>query len=236
MRAVDRSEASVDYPCMRKKIGKLDCLWRAGDDEKRCVVLLHGFGADAADLFPLADFLDPDGAYSFVFPEAPLEVPVGPMMMGRGWFPLSLRELEGGLDFTQIRPPHMSASVELVRDLIFHLDCTDLVLGGFSQGAMIATEVALVDPEVVRALVLYSGTLLDEQNWMKAAKNLAGKKLLMSHGVQDQVLPLGYSERLFAILKTAGMNGQFISFPGGHEIPLPVLQKTKSLISEVFSS
>jgi len=220
---------------MQKTIGKLKCLVREGEDEKRVVVLLHGFGADPGDLFPLADFLDPDENYTFVFPEAPLEVPIGPMMSGRGWFPLSVRELEGGgIDFTKVRPPHMDASVQLVSDLVFHLNADRLVLGGFSQGAMIATEVAMNDAESVHGLVLYSGTLLDEVNWTKKAVALKGKKMIVSHGVHDPVLPFAYSQRLYDMLKASGADGSFVSFPGGHEIPLPVLQKTKAMLAEIF--
>jgi phospholipase/carboxylesterase len=215
---------------MHETIGKLKCLRRPGEDESRCVVFLHGFGADAGDLFPLADFLDPEGEWNFVFPEAPLEVPLGPMMSGRGWFPLSVRELEGGFDFTQLRPPHMEASCELVYDLIFHLNAQRCVLGGFSQGGMVATEVAMKNPEDLTGLVLYSSTLLDEPNWTRQAVQLKGKPILMSHGMQDPVLPFAFSQRLFDVLKAAGADVSFAPFNGGHEIPLPVLQKTKEFL------
>lgn len=219
---------------MRETIGKLNCLRRPGENDRQCVVLLHGFGADASDLFPLADFLDPEEQWNFIFPEAPLEVPLGPMMSGRGWFPISVRELEHGIDFMQVRPPHMDASCELVYDMLFHLNAEKAVLGGFSQGAMIATDVAMNNPQDVEALVLYSSTILDQANWTKKAKDLAGKRFLLSHGMQDPVLPFAAAQKLFEIFKAAGMQGSFVPFGGGHEIPLPVLQKTKEFLSSVL--
>ncbi len=221
---------------MREKIGKLNCLRRPGEDDTQSVVLLHGFGADASDLFSLADFLDPEEKWNFVFPEAPLEVPLGPMMSGRGWFPISVREMEGGIDFSQARPPHMEASCELVFDMLFHINAKKCILGGFSQGAMISTEVALNNPEDIAGLILLSGTLLDEKNWTKKAPLLKGKPFVQSHGMQDGVLPFALAQRLFNILKDAGMNGGFISFSGGHEIPLMVLQKIKEFLKAQFES
>ncbi|MBX3020958.1 MAG: alpha/beta fold hydrolase [Bdellovibrionales bacterium] len=218
---------------MREKIGQLDCLVRRGENEKRCFVLLHGFGADAADLFPLADYLDPQGEWSFYVPNAPLEVPIGPGWTGRGWFPISLRDLEAGVDFTQVRPPGLDKSSEMVSQLIFDLNAEQLVLGGFSQGAMIATEVAMNSPNDVAGLVLYSAVLLDEPGWTKKASGLAGKKLLQSHGSADTVLPFSAGQRLFNLLKGAGMDGQFIGFSGAHEIPVPVLRKTAEFISNI---
>jgi phospholipase/carboxylesterase len=220
---------------MRVTVGKLPCLKREGDDEKSNVVLLHGFGADASDLFPLADFLDPDGNWNFYFPEAPLEVPIGPGWTGRGWFPISVRELEEGIDFTQVRPPGLDASCELVYDLIFNLNSEKLVLGGFSQGAMVSTEVTLSNPEDVHGLVLLSGALLDQANWTKKAAGLKGKRFIQSHGTQDMVIPISAAQKLYDMLKAAGLEGQFINFSGGHEIPLPVLQKSKSFIESILA-
>jgi phospholipase/carboxylesterase len=218
---------------MREKIGSLECLVRPGENEKDVVILLHGFGADAQDLFPLADYLDPAGEWSFYVPNAPLEVPIGPGWTGLGWFPISLRDLEAGVDFTQIRPPGLDKSREAVSQLIFELNPERLVLGGFSQGAMIATEVALSQPEDISALVLYSGVMLDEAGWTAKAPALKGKKLIQSHGSGDPVLALSAGQRLFEMLKKAGMDAEFVAFPGGHEIPAPVLKKTAALLKSL---
>lgn len=215
---------------MRKRIGNLECLVREGENAKHCFVLLHGFGADMSDLFPLADMVDPESEWSFYVPNAPLEVPIGPGWTGRGWFPISLRDLEAGVDFTQVRPPGLDKSAEMVSQLVFDLNPEKLVLGGFSQGAMIATEVALNNASDVAGLVLYSGVMLDEPGWTKKAPQLKGKKFLQSHGSADTVLPIQAGQRLYNMLTQAGAEGQFLAFPGAHEIPLPVLKKTAEFL------
>ncbi len=221
---------------MRKTIGKLPCLVRPGEDEKLNVVLLHGFGADASDLFPLADFLDREQQWNFHFPEAPLEVPIGSMMSGRGWFPISVRDLEQGIDFTTLRPPGMNESRDLIYDLLFHLDSSKVVLGGFSQGAMVATEVALENPGDVHGLVLLSGAMLDHTNWTKLSAGLKGKPYFQSHGTRDSVIPFSAARKLSDMLKTAGAEGSLLAFEGAHEIPLPVLQRTKDFLGSVLKT
>jgi phospholipase/carboxylesterase len=218
---------------MREQVGQLSCLKRPGDEPGHNVVILHGFGADASDLFPLADELDPEGNWTFYFPDAPLEVPIGPQWMGRGWFPISLRDLEVGVDFTQIRPPGLDQSTNMVSDLIFHLNSKKLVLGGFSQGAMVATEVALTQPEDVAGLILLSGTLLDEPGWMKKASVLKGKKVLQSHGQNDQVIPFASSQRLYDLLKNGGAEIEWIPFGGAHEIPRSVLKRAEAFLKTI---
>lgn len=215
---------------MREKVGKLDCLKRPGDNEGQNIVLLHGFGANADDLYPLADVLDPDGEWNVYFPNAPHKVDIGGGFMGLGWFPISVRDLETGVDFTKVRPPGLDTSRDLVSDMIFELNSKELYLGGFSQGAMIAMEVALNQPEDLKGLILYSGTMLDEAGWSKKSEGLKGLRYLQSHGMQDQVLPFAYAQRLHEILKKSGAVGDFVGFGGGHEIPMPVLRKTQEFI------
>lgn len=218
---------------MRKQIGNLSCLVREGNNEGWNIVLLHGFGADASDLYPLADFLDPDENWNFYFPDAPLEVPIGPHMMGRGWFPISVRDLETGVDFTKVRPPGLDKSAEAVSGLLFELNSKKLVLGGFSQGAMIATEVALHSPEDVQGLIILSGAMLDEENWTKKSAGLKTIKILQAHGQHDQVLPFVVSQRLNEMIKKGGAEIDWIPFSGGHEIPMPVLQRARQFISKI---
>ena len=193
-------------------------------------MLLHGFGADARDLAPLADVLDPDEQWTFVFPEAPLEVPIGPGWTGRGWFPIALRDLEVGVDFTQIRPPGLDRSRQMVSEAIFALNPEFLVLGGFSQGAMVATDLAMHEPETVNALLLYSGVLLDQPGWTVKAPGLKGKPYLQSHGTSDGVLPFAAGQRLHDLLQSVGAKGRWIAFPGAHEIPAPVLNKSQEFL------
>jgi phospholipase/carboxylesterase len=218
---------------MRKQIGNLSCLVREGNNEGWNIVLLHGFGADASDLYPLADFLDPDENWNIYFPDAPLEVPIGPHMMGRGWFPISVRDLETGVDFTKVRPPGLDPAAEMISSLLFELNSKKLILGGFSQGAMIATEVALHSPEDVSGLIILSGAMLDEENWTKKSPGLKTVKILQAHGQHDTVLPFVVSQRLNEMLKKGGAEIDWIPFSGGHEIPMPVLMRAKQFIAKM---
>lgn len=218
-----------------ERVGKLQVLKVQGEQDDKAVVVLHGFGADASDLFPLHSVLDPDGQYNWYFPEAPLEVPIGPGFFGRAWFPISLRELETGLDFTNIRPPGMDSSSKLLLEMLKQVPEEQVVLGGFSQGAMLATEVALKHPELVKGLLIMSGTLLDEAEWTKLAVNAKGLKFLSSHGQRDPVLPYSGGQKLYEMFRKTGLEGKHIAFPGGHEIPQQVIAKAGEFIKSCLA-
>ena len=217
-----------------ERVGKLQVLKVHGEQDNKAVVVLHGFGADASDLYPLHSVLDPKGQWNWYFPEAPLEVPIGPGFMGRAWFPISLRELETGLDFAKVRPPGIDASAKLILEMLKQMPEKEVVLGGFSQGAMLATEVSLKYPELIKGLLIMSGTLIDEPAWTHLAKNTSGMKFFSSHGQRDPVLPYSGGQRLYEMLKNAGHSGAHVAFSGGHEIPPQVLVKAAEFLKTVW--
>jgi phospholipase/carboxylesterase len=197
------------------------------------VILLHGYGADAKDLSPLQEILDPDGHWSFVFPDAPLEVPISPFWTGRAWFPISLREIEAGVEMSSVRPPGLDQAKNIVKDLIFQADDGPVVLGGFSQGAMLSLQVALDEPTSVRGLILYSGVLVDGAVAKSKAAGLKGMPILQTHGRQDPVLPFRQAEVLRGFLQDAGANLEYWPFDGQHEIPVGALKRAKEMLARL---
>ena len=112
----------------------------------------------------------------------------------------------------------------------FAIDESQLVLGGFSQGAMMALDVALHLDKAPRGLLLMSGTLLAETVWQPRLARLAGVPVLMSHGRNDQLLPFAAAEDLRDRLKAAGASVEWVQFVGGHEIPPIVVDAAKSFL------
>jgi phospholipase/carboxylesterase len=106
-----------------------------------------------------------------------------------------------------------------------------LVLGGFSQGAMLALDVALHRTRVPPRLVLMSGTLVAESEWEPHFAKLAGVYVLQSHGRADGLLPFSIAETLRDRMRTAGATVEWHPFIGGHEIPRVVLAAAGAFIT-----
>ena len=206
---------------------------------KHTVVLLHGFGAPGDDLVALAQFIR--APVRFVFPEAPLELG-GLYGDSRAWWLLDLARLEAELRSGSPRdrrgevPDGLEAARSHVTRFLdqlqarYAIDNTQLVLGGFSQGAMLSLDVAL-HRATPAALILMSGTLLAESIWKPRMKQLAGVPIFQSHGRHDPLLPFAIAELLRDELRTAGANVTWIEFAGGHEIPPPVLDGVTKVLA-----
>lgn len=215
-----------------RQAGPLQAIEVYNDPDAKWVILFHGYGADAQDLAGLVDSFQFKKPCNWLFPNAPLSVPIGPGFTGRAWWTLRLNDLPG--DWSLHRPPDMSGAVDKVLKMIasMKIDWKDLIIGGFSQGAMLATEVFLKAPQNPAGLICLSGTLLCEKDWLALAPQRKGSTVLMSHGEMDQVLPHKGSTRLQKFFEDQQIKTQFVSFRGGHEIPMQVIQKMKSYIEE----
>lgn len=215
------------------------------------VVLFHGFGAPGSDLVPIGhEVLDatPSLAASveFFFPEAPLSLGGSPPYDSRAWWMLDTQRLEEMMSGAAPRDMGNQTPSELadLRPRILQVldwiasECgitpEDLVLGGFSQGAMLATDVALNAGFTPAGLVAFSGTMLSERLWTSRAPERAGMRVLLSHGRRDPLLSFDSAERLSSMLSAAGARVRFVPFDGVHEIPMPALRALLQLLEEVL--
>jgi phospholipase/carboxylesterase len=223
---------------------------RQGGGDGPVVVLLHGYGAPGDDLVPLHRVLDVPRGTRFVFPHAPIDMAEDPRMaaMGvssRAWWEIDLMALEQALargrtrDLKAEHPPALPAAraalTACIDEVTRLLSPSALVVGGFSQGAMLALDFALHDPRPIAALALMSGTFLSEDVWRPLFDARAGQRVVMSHGSHDPLLPFETSVELKEALIAAGWKVDFVPFRGQHEIPPVVLSKVSALITEVTS-
>ncbi|MFH2204011.1 MAG: esterase [Elusimicrobiota bacterium] len=215
----------------RAKYGPLDAIEVPGEPDAPVVVCLHGYGANAADLAPLAMELRLGAPARWIFPDAPLELEFGGFMNSRAWFPIDMEELdrlqrEGRhRDFARVRPPKLDAARQAVRELIdaAGISWDQLIIGGFSQGSMVALDVLLHETRKPKGLFILSGNLVDEKNVQDRARRLAGLRYFQSHGTDDVLLSFQGAAALSGVLREAGLEGALRRFAGGHALPPEVL-------------
>ena len=88
---------------------------------------------------------------------------------------------------------------------------------------MVASEVAFQSDQDIAALVLLSGTPVDERAWQANYQRRRGLPVFIAHGRADDILPFDGALRMKRDLAAAGLNVTWTEFPGGHEIPAEVV-------------
>lgn len=229
-------------PPQMEKIGPLECIRHGNPDASHAVVMFHGYGADAADLAPFASMMKLGDDIQWIFPNGIIEVPIGPGFYGRAWFSIDMAALEQAMmmgrhrDMSRARPEgldHARAEAEACIKAL-NIPMERLVLGGFSQGAMLATDIALQQQQGPAGLLILSGTILDEDHWRALAKKRPSLPYYMSHGRQDPLLNPEDALRWHEYLQSVGWPGEFTLFGGGHEIPPAVQEKMAAFIRSVL--
>jgi len=199
----------------------LDAIVRGGDGPPT-VVLLHGYGSNAEDWLQFEGKIQVPNNGRLIFPQAPLRGFGGT----RGWWWL---HIEGYIpagerypDFSKANPGGIKIASRLVRKLLDGVQ-GPIVLGGFSQGAMLSADIAFRTDQELAGLILLGGTTVNEEAW---AEHFAGRRhlpIFIAHGREDGVLSFEKMERFQARLTAFGMNVTWMPFDGGHDIPAEVV-------------
>jgi phospholipase/carboxylesterase len=176
---------------------------------RQLVLLCHGVGADGHDLIDLAPYWGsalPDAV--FVSPHGPEPFDMAPM--GRQWFPI------GDLDPAKLGLGVRRAAAALNKIIDaqlqkYELPPTAYALMGFSQGAMTALFTGLRRDAAPRAILAFSGALIDPDSLTAEVKNRA--PVLLAHGEADQVVPAFRSRDAEAALQAAGIPVEAVFSP-----------------------
>jgi phospholipase/carboxylesterase len=240
---------------MRKtRIAELDVVLFGGSDREGggtgpMCVLLHGYGAPGGDLVPLAREIVAPRELRFAFPAAPTllmdssdgaEAP-------RAWWHIDMLELQRAAQLQQYEalmqhvPEGLAEARAKIEELISALESEHgvtrdkLVLGGFSQGAMLATDVVLRAARQSAALVILSGALVARDEWLPLMPARRGLPVLQSHGRSDPILPFALGQALQRALTAAGLPPEFHAWNGGHGIPGGVVDALGPFLKRVTS-
>lgn len=188
------------------------------------VVMIHGRGADAADLADLSGMIG-DG-YRFLFPEAPR--PFEPMpgySFGFTWF--------DGL------PPEESsfrASRKLLLEWLgqvserYGTPLERFVIAGFSQGGVMALDSGFRLSPAPAGVVVMSGAFHEAD----PPELRAGLPVCIVHGTGDEILPLQFARRARAVLESAGVDVDYGEYPMAHQVTLESIEQVRRFIHRVL--
>jgi len=225
---------------VRGKIGPLETIDFPIESPEALVVCCHGYGADAADLAPLALEIPTKRRLRWVFPEAPEPLGSNPMAGGRQWFPideealLQAQVMGKHRDFGEAHLPGISEAAKAVQGLIDETGLKKVLLGGFSQGSMVAVEAALAGSAAPIGVFILSGNLVDRDGTQQRAPKRSGTPFFQTHGEQDPILGFDGAKQLTDALTDAGWKGELRPFQGGHGIPPDALTALGAFMDTVL--
>lgn len=209
-----------------------------GAPENSSLVILHGFGANAQDLFPISqiDFIK-NLNLNWYFLEAPLTSPEIEAFGGKSWFEVDIPYFQSLVAQGRFKEYYARSpkNIDVLHNQIFsflnskELQEENTILGGFSQGAMVSTDYLFSTKFKAKGLLHLSGTVIRESLWKKnSLKDIA---IFQSHGRHDPVLPLQGALHFKELSGSASHKLEI--FDGGHEIPYEILKKMSHFLKNL---
>ena len=188
------------------------------------ILALHGRGSNEEDLLGLAPHLPP--GLLWISPRAPLTL--GPSSYE--WYRVRVIGVPD--------PDQVLASLETVDRFIdeilsaYPIDPRKLFLLGFSQGSILSMSYTLTHPKRVAGAVAQSGYLPENVKLEIDQAAIQGKPFLLTHGLQDTLIPVEWGRTSRDRLQTLGVDLEYHEFQMGHSVSLESLEVISGWIEE----
>lgn len=219
----------TDHPPTDHPHGDAPVLRRGAEasDADAALLLLHGRGAGAGDMAPLAEALvEPlaEGTRSRV-------AHVMPQASGDQWYPQRF------VAPREANQPWLDSALKRVEELVEELEAAGvprerIVLGGFSQGACLALEAFARFGRGLGGVTAFAGGLIGERLDPAAyAEDLSGTPVLLGSADPDPHIPTGRVEESAELLRAKGARVDLRLYPGlGHAINEDELQAAREVV------
>jgi phospholipase/carboxylesterase len=190
------------------------------------VILLHGRGGSAADILSLAEALGgAEMQLAFLAPQA----------AGNTWYPNSF------LAERASNEPWIRSALEKVGSVLELAVATGIprekiVVGGFSQGACLATEFVVTYPARYGGLIAWTGGLIGPPGSdLSHAGDLGGMSAFQSGGDPDPHVPWARVEESREVLTAMGAQVTTRRYPGKtHSVSAEEVELARQMIQSAF--
>jgi phospholipase/carboxylesterase len=173
---------------------------RSSPDKQGTLILMHGLGSDEQDMFGLSEVID--DRVEVICLRAPIQY--GP---GFAWFEIQWTEAGISVD-----PQQVKQSIENLWENVRAFDLSNAVIGGFSQGAMMALGTIQANPQPFAGLMMLSG-----RGNGYGCPRFTGE-VFQAHGTYDEVISIGDAHSLRNDLQGLSDRYEYHEYPMGHSV------------------
>ncbi len=174
------------------------------------ILALHGRGSNEQDLIGLAPYLPQK--FLWISP--------------RGTFNLGPDSFEW-FQITQIGKPdaiRLANALNTIDTFIdevvenYPVDKSKLYLLGFSQGSIVSMSYTLTKPQRIAGVIAQSGYIPHESGLQIDEVGIKNKPFILTHGIQDSMLPVDWARRSRDTLQKLEANLEYHEFNMGHQV------------------
>ncbi|MBI5702994.1 MAG: alpha/beta hydrolase [Chloroflexota bacterium] len=192
----------------------------------RLLLLLHGYTGDENSMWVFAK--DLPRHYWMVAPRAPYPSE----LRGYSWRPLQPGTF--GRPSLEELIPQAEALIRLVDayQASAGIDASDFDVMGFSQGGAMSNVLAFLYPQRVRKMGILAGFVPSGLDVYAKTHPLEGKRVFVTHGTRDDMVPIDRARASVAVLEQAGAKIVYCEDDVGHKVSLNCLRALRSYLED----
>lgn len=194
-------------------------------------IVIHGLGSNEDDLLGFAGPLNLP--IRLVAARAPISMPHG-WGGGYAWYEFG----PGGRPVLDGFLHGLAGLIRLVGDVKRHhqVDASNLIVLGFSQGAVMTMATALSIPDEIGGIVAMSGYFPEPEGWARPATDVQSMPVLLTHGVDDGIVPVQGSRIAAEKFRELGADVQYNEYAMAHEVSPECLLTVRQWLLERMES
>jgi predicted esterase len=203
-------------------------LYTAGQplaEAQAVMILVHGRGATAASILELAEVL-PHPGFAYLAPQA----------AGNTWYPFSF------LAPIEQNEPGLSSGLQVIAGILGQVEAAgippeNVIIGGFSQGACLASEFVARNARRYGGLLIFSGGLIGPPDTPRNYEgSLAGTPVFLGCSDRDPHVPLERVQESTTTFKTMEASVTERIYPGmGHTIIQDEIDHASEIVDAVVA-
>ena len=197
---------------------------KALDEAQTAMILIHGRGASAYDILELGHYLAP-----------PEMAQLAPQAANSSWYPYSF------LSPLAQNEPDLSSALQVIDDLVAQVEeagipTQKIIIGGFSQGACLASEYAARNARRYGGLLIFSGGLIGPPGTLRTYDgSLAGTPIFVGCSDVDFHVPLQRAEETGSVLARLGGAITKKIYPNmGHTINQDEIDQAREIVAQMM--
>tara|TARA_Y100001978_G_scaffold203493_1_gene230005 strand:+ start:4041 stop:4664 length:624 start_codon:yes stop_codon:yes gene_type:complete len=199
-----------------------------GDLMQKTLMMLHGLTGSAELMEPFANKICPTN-FNLIVPNGTFKHDT----KGYCWWHYEINKDEKSkhdLEITETLLKEIHSSINYLSALL--PKSGDVIIGGFSQGGVMAQIMMLSElSSRISGLLLLGTRAMDNEKLRHAIKNLNPVPILWMHGYSDEIIKYEDSMNIVKIFEDEGWNVTKISHKKGHMIPLEFHQQIIDFIN-----
>ncbi len=192
------------------------------EDASAAMILLHGRGAGAQDILSLSTYFDRPGLAFFA-----------PQAEGYTWYPNRF------IFPIEQNEPYLSSALKTIDRIVREAEASGITtdkifIGGFSQGACLASEYVIRNPKRYGGLVAFSGGYIGPLNMQREPRgDLEEMPVFLGCSDIDPHIPLHRVKETSALLSAMGARVTEKIYPDmGHTVNDDEIQQAKKLMEQ----